>query len=238
MSKVILYRKATKIRVIHDCLQSKKKVIEIDDKKKVIEIDDKKKIINKGSGAGGANTLINGLSFENKTSIENKLLKNNFEKIIMNKKNKYGYYFQNNNMNKKIIYLTQSGFKLYCKKEFNIDIYKQPDEAFIIIYNNIYHIKILEKKNQNVDGSVEDKLKTGQFNKREYEKMFKKIPHKFNIYYAFCISKFLQDKFQSNQIKYNNMIEIMKEDDIKIFYGEDEKYFDILFEWINTDYLY
>ena len=66
-------------------------------------------IKNKGTGAGGANTNINGISFENKTSIENKLLENNFTKIIMNNKNKYGYYFECNNVenNNKIIYLTQ-----------------------------------------------------------------------------------------------------------------------------------
>lgn len=194
---------------------------------------------NKGTGAGGANTNANGLIFENKTSIEKKLLENNFQKVIMNKKNKYGYYFESKKENNKIIYLTQSGFKLYLKKKFDIDVYKQPDEAFIIIYNNEYHIKILEKKNQNVDGSVEDKLKTGQFNRREYEKIIKKVietqqtPYKCYIHYAFCVSKFLQDKFESNQIKYKNIKEIMMEDDIKIFYGEDEKYFDILFEWIN-----
>jgi hypothetical protein len=33
-------------------------------------------IKNRGIGAGGANTTLNGLSFEKKTSIENKLLEN------------------------------------------------------------------------------------------------------------------------------------------------------------------
>ena len=42
----------------------------------------------------------------------------------------------------------------------------------------------------------------------------------------------LQNKFESKQIKYKIIKEIMDEDDIKIFYGEDEKYFDILFNWI------
>ena len=195
----------------------------------------KKNFINKGTGAGGTNTNINGLSFEKKTSIENKLIENEFKKnIITNTKN--GYYFEYNdlNINKKIIYLTQGGFKLYFKKEFNIDSYKIPDEAFIIIHNNEYNIKILEKKNQNVEGSVEDKLKTGLFTKKEYEKILKKIPYKLNIHYAFCVSKFLQDKFQSNQIKYNNMMEIMTEDNIKLFYGDNENYFDTLFEWITN----
>lgn len=198
------------------------------------------KILNKGTGAGGANTNHNGLAFEKKTCIEDKLLKNKFEKVILNKKNKYGYYFEFIDKSSKIIYVTQTGFKLYMEKEFDIDVYKQPDEAFIIISNGEHYIKILEKKNQNVDCSVEDKLKTGNFNRREYEKMIKKecenkkLEYKFNISYAFCISKFLQDKFTSNNIKYKNIKEIMDEDNIKIFYGEDEKYFDTLFNWINT----
>ena len=196
------------------------------------------KIINKGTGAGGANTNFNGIMFENKTSIENKLLENNFKKIIMNK-NKYGYYYiKTNNENNKIIYLTQSGFQSYFKENFNFNIYKKPDEAFVILNNNTFYIKILEKKNQNVEGSVEDKLKTGLFNKKEYEKIFKyeieknNIIFNYNISYGFCISKFLQEKFESNKIKYNIIKEIMDEDGIKIFYGDNDNYFDILLNWV------
>ena len=195
--------------------------------------------MNKGHGAGGKNTNINGNNFENKTSIENKLLENNFIKYIINKKNKYGYYFEFKNNKYKYIYLTQSGFRLYLKKFFNINVYKQPDEAFIIFYDNEILIKILEKKNQNVNGSVEDKLKTGKFNKIEYEKMIKNefrlknLIYNIKISYAFCVNSFLQKKLNSNLIKYNIIKEIMEEDDIKIFYGEDEKYFDVIYNWIN-----
>ena len=195
--------------------------------------------MNKGHGAGGKNTNINGNNFENKTSIENKLLENNFIKYIINKKNKYGYYFEFINKNYKYIYLTQSGFRLYLKKFFNINVYKHPDEAFIIFYDNEILIKILEKKNQNVNGSVEDKLKTGKFNKIEYEKMIKNefrlknLIYNIKISYAFCVNSFLQKKLNSNLIKYNIIKEIMEEDDIKIFYGEDEKYFDVIYNWIN-----
>jgi hypothetical protein len=187
---------------------------------------------NKGTGAGGKNTVINGSSFEKKTSIENKLFEKKFEKIILNKQSKYGYYFEYVKQNTKIIYLTQNGFKIYFKKMFNIDVYKQPDEAFIIFNNDKINIKILEKKNQNVEGSVEDKLKTGNFIRREYIKMFKTIKNINKIEYAFCISKFLQDKFLSNQVKYNNMLEILAEDNIKLFFGEDKDYFDLLFSWL------
>ena len=196
-------------------------------------------INNKGTGAGGANTTLNGSLFEERTSIENKLLENKYIKkeIDTKNKNKKGYYFEYIDNNIKIIYLTQSGFVSYFAKEFNIDpkyLYRRPDEAFLILYNNQYYLKILEKKNQNCDGSVEDKLKTGLFNKKEYDEILQtQSTYKFIISYAFCISKFLQNKFESNQFKYNNIFKIMNDDDIKLFYGEDENYFDILFNWIN-----
>lgn len=168
-----------------------------------------------------------------KTSIKNILQE---YKFIFNKinNNKYGYYYEYIDDNKKIIFLTQSGFKQFFNIKFNIKIHKNPDEAFIIIKNETYTIKILEKKNQNVEGSVEDKLKTGAFNRNEYTRIFKKynFPKEYNIHYAFCISNFLKNKFESNDIKYIIMKEIMKEDNIDIFYGEDENYFSLLLEWI------
>jgi hypothetical protein len=187
-------------------------------------------IKNKGSGAGGSKTTLNGLSFEMKTSIEGTLIDNGYKKYVLCKKSKYGYYYQYNKNDMTITYLTQSGFKLYCKKIYNIDVYKQPDEAFIISHDNKLYLKILEKKNQNVDGSVEDKLKTGLFNIKEYIKI---LNNKFITSYAFCISQFLQDKFESNNIKYNNMKDILNEDNIKIFYGCNSDYFDKILNWIN-----
>ena len=100
------------------------------------------KVINNGTGAGGSKTSLNGGAFENKTSIEDKLLKNKFEKIIMDK-SKYGYYFEKKDKDNKLIYLTQGGFKLYCKKKFNVDIYRKPDEAFILIIKGTYYIWFL-----------------------------------------------------------------------------------------------
>ena len=43
-------------------------------------------IVNKGTGAGGANTNLNGKKFEDKTNNIPRLFENGYEKIILNKK--------------------------------------------------------------------------------------------------------------------------------------------------------
>jgi hypothetical protein len=192
------------------------------------------KLINRGRGAGGANTNYNGLKFEEKTSIEPYLDKYKYIKQNIKIKNRKGIYYEYKKNDLNIIYFKKNGFKLYFEKEFNINTYRQPDEAYLLKYNNNYIVKILEKKNQNVEGSVEDKLKTGRFTKREYELMLNiKDDYKFTIEYIFCISKFLQEKLESNNIKYKNILKIMKEDNINILFGDEDDYQDKLFEWIN-----
>jgi hypothetical protein len=193
------------------------------------------KLINKGTGAGGANTNKNGLSFEQNTSIEKILETKEYVKTCMNYKNKKCYYYTYNDKenNQEIIYFTKNGFKLYFRENFDIKPYKEPDEAFLIKKNDNFHLKILEKKNQNVNGSVEEKLKTGDFTRKEYEMIVNnENNNKFKVSFAFCISKFLQDKFESNNIKYINMKKIMKEQNIDIFYGENEDYYEKIYKWI------
>ena len=224
------------------------------------KIQTKQKIINKGTGAGGANTVHNGSQFEELTNIEPLLLSKSFDTKILNK-TKNGYYLTKNftkdtkdtkdtendsdprcddkkddTNQKTITYSKQCGFKTYIKKEFNIDIYRHPDEAYVIKTkkDNVYHynIKILEKKNQNGEGSVEDKLKTGAFNRKEYILMFEKMKDNITIDYAFTVSKFLEDKFESNKPKYNNIKKINNDDNIKIFYASKSNYFEEIYEWI------
>jgi hypothetical protein len=195
-----------------------------------------KDLINKGTGAGGAKTTLNGLSFEEKTSIEPKLTEYKYEKKEIKIKKRKGVYYEYKEDNINIIYFKKNAFKLYFEKMFKIETYRQPDEAYLIKNSdNNYTLKILEKKNQNVEGSVEDKLKTGAFNRREYELMLNQTSdsnNKFNIIYTFCVSKFLQEKLESNNIKYKNMLKIMKEDNIDVIYGDEDDYLDKLCDWI------
>jgi hypothetical protein len=191
------------------------------------------KIINKGTGAGGSKTNYNGLSFEEKTSIEHNLDKLKYVKKEIKINKSKGYYYQYIKDNINIIYLKKNSFKLYFQKEFNITTYRQPDEAYLIKNDNKYILKILEKKNQNVEGSVEEKLKTGAFNRREYELMINNTEYNFSVVYCFCVSKFLQNKLESDNIKYKNIKKIMEEDKVGLLYGDDDNYIDKLCDWIN-----
>jgi hypothetical protein len=67
------------------------------------------------------------------------------------------------------------------KNRYNIDLFRCPDEAYIIEYTNGRKVvKILEKKEQHVEGSVETKLWSGPSLKREYELM---LGDSFELFY-------------------------------------------------------
>lgn len=192
-----------------------------------ISIECKKSKKNKGVGAGGSNTNKNGLFFEEKTNNTNFLINCKFFTPSIDHILLYKEY-----ADKKIIYLTQNKFKKYMKNAYNIDIFRNPDEAYIIEYINGHkECKILEKKTQSVDGSVETKLWSGPALKREYEIV---LGEKFTVQYSFCISEFLQKKFEAGERKYNILYQILLENNIKIFYGDSESYFNLLYNWIES----
>ena len=56
-------------------------------------------------------------------------------------------------------------------------------------------IKILEKKEQNVEGSVETKLWSGPSLKREYELV---LGNDFKVHYGFCVSEFLKNNHNTS----------------------------------------
>jgi hypothetical protein len=44
----------------------------------------------------------------------------------------------------------------------------------------------------------------------------------------------LKEKFESKEIKYVNMKQILLEDNIKLFYGDDDNYLDVIYDWVIT----
>jgi len=166
-------------------------------------------VVNKGTGAGGANTTKNGKAFEEKTSNEPRLLSFGFVKHNIpskkGKKAKYDYYLEKSTKDGSIVYLTQGGMASYFMWKFNIEMVRHPDEAYLIQRGDTYILRVLEKKNQNVKGSVDTKLLAGPGMLEEYQLCIEdllsseddatssKIPRKanFTVQYAFCLSAFL-----------------------------------------------
>jgi hypothetical protein len=195
----------------------------------------KKIIINKGTGAGGANTNYYGKKFEEKTNNEQRLLNLGYIKNSITKKKskeKYNYYLSKIFEDKKIVFVLHNGLKLYMKNKYNIELFRYPDEAYIIEYNDGRKIiKILEKKEQNVVGSVETKLWSGPSLKREYELVLGKD---YSVFYGFCVNEYLKNKIISPQKKYIILNTIFTENNISVLFGDDENYFETFDTWFNN----
>lgn len=195
-------------------------------------------MMNRGTGAGGSLTNANGKAFECLTDNESKLIDNGFIKVFING-SKFGYYLFKNDQSKsingiprKIVFVKQNGLKLYLKKIYLMETFRCPDEAYIITNGDgTIHLKILEKKEQSVSGSVETKLWSAPSLKREYELS---LDSRFIVSYALCVNSFLQAKINSKHKKYIILDQILQENKITVLYGNDSSYFTTLSDWLNA----
>lgn len=191
---------------------------------------------NKGTGAGGSNTNHNGIAFENKTDNETRLISNGFvrKNITGKEKTKYGYYLEKIDAKHTIHFVKQNGLFYYMSLFHQKELFREVDEAYIFIDNitrNI-NVKILEKKNQNGGGSVEDKLCLGHhFKFVEYPVC---LGDKFQVEYAFCISTFLKKKYNSDHKKWKIIKETNEKNNIPVLFGDDDDYYSKLDDWINS----
>ena len=200
----------------------------------VPEMEEQLIIVNKGTGAGGANTNYYGKQFEEKTNNQKRLLEMGYTENSFTKKPKktYDYYLSKMYEDKTVVFVLQNGLKIYMKKKYNIELFRCPDEAYIIEYNTGRKvIKILEKKEQNVEGSVETKLWSGPSLKREYELV---LGSDFEVCYGFCVSEFLKNKLISNEKKYTILNTIFNENNIAVLFGDDDNYFETFDKWFNN----
>lgn len=191
-----------------------------------VDVDDDEesvRIINRGTGAGGAQTNVNGLLFEDKTDNVPRLLENGFVK-------------ENDYLVKRLPEMTvyfakQHSFKKLIEKKYNAVVTKRPDEGYIFeLASGRKVVKILEKKNQNVEGSVEEKLIAGNGIKRMYKM---RLGSEFDVCYGFCLSTFYKKKFDDeSNVKYADIRQTFMEDGIDVMYGDDDDYFDKLNEWM------
>jgi len=184
--------------------------------------------VNRGTGAGGGNTNALGLAFEGKTANEQRLEAAGFvRRGIPGSHGKYAYYLQKGDT----VFMMKGGLKLYMRKTFGADIFREPDEAYIEKRGDRLVLKILEKKNQTMEGSVDTKLLAGPGFLEEYRMS---LGEKFDVEYAFCVSNFLKEKVVSEEPKWRCLREINKKYGIQVLYGDDADYFEKLDAWIQA----
>jgi hypothetical protein len=117
------------------------------------------------------------------------------------------------------------------KEKFGIEMFREPDEAYLIRGPHGTRLKILEKKNQNTEGSVDTKLLAGPGFLEEY-KWSLKDAGVIDVDYAFCVSSFLKEKMMSDKPKWRALRDINKKYGITVLFGDDEDYFERLYEWL------
>ncbi|NLH39894.1 MAG: hypothetical protein GX445_07525 [Elusimicrobia bacterium] len=135
----------------------------------------------KEKGIGGANTKT-GLIFEGKTDLATFLNKQNGYKV-----NEYGVVFYNSEEVARIfkkygLYKFLEGYRIDWKKIISKRLLPD-DSIYVIVKNTIY---IIECKFQKVPGSVDEKLQTCDFKKKQYQKLFSRI--NIEVEYMYLLS--------------------------------------------------
>ena len=149
-------------------------------------------ICNKGYGAGGSNTNKNGIAYEKLTELD--------DKITIHSKNKYLSEISFNDNEKRYIKPKQSNLFKCMKQEINLNITKahgckKPDECYIDQQNK--NLFIIEKKMQQSNGSVCEKIQTPDFKMWQYQRTFPS----YNIIYIYCLSDWFKENCKA-EIEY------------------------------------
>lgn len=187
---------------------------------------------NKGKGAGGANTNKSGKAFEKKTDIIKYLEQFGFKKVNFGD-GKSDYIYEKEIDDLKITFVQQTGFVNYCRKTFDIDFDRRPDEAFIIKRSEKdFEFKIIEKKNQTVSGTVDSKIYNGPYFIYEYMEYLKDNKNfNFKLSYSYCLSQYFKDKFEKEK-KWKITKKYLDNNNIKMFFPCVDTCFQEIFDWL------
>lgn len=181
---------------------------------------------NKGTGAGGAATNASGLGFELQTSIIPRLEQLGYTRSKIDS-TKNGFTLSKVYESHGVIFMTQGGLKKFFT---GTDIFRNPDEAFLVIHRDGRRVlKILEKKNQSGEGSVDSKLALGPYFVEEYQEV---LGPDVQVEYAFCLCDFLKKEYTSNKKKWTTLRTINERHKIQVFFGEDPGYLDAVARWV------
>tara|TARA_Y100000590_G_scaffold308357_1_gene348148 strand:- start:101 stop:640 length:540 start_codon:yes stop_codon:yes gene_type:complete len=142
---------------------------------------------------GGDRTNFNGLNFEKRTNFITSINNNpNFKVEIEGKTTKIFFknkYFGN--------YIEQHEFYKFLESksvDWKNTVSKKyiPDGVFINKVNK--KIYIIEKKFQEVSGSVDEKLQTCDFKKKIYQKLVNELKESYIVEYIFLLNNFFEKR--------------------------------------------
>lgn len=163
------------------------------------------------NGKGGGNTKT-GLIFEGKTDLETFLSKQKGYKI---KAEQETVLFKGKNQKitvRNVYYNSDKVAELYKKNEFYAVLLKKlnieweqyiskkllPDDSiFVIIRNTVF---IVECKHQQVAGSVDEKLQTCDFKKKEYKKLLSKA--NLDVEYIYLLDEWFKNPKYKDVLDY------------------------------------
>ncbi len=153
----------------------------------------------KKDGIGGANTKT-GLAFEGKTDLHTFLCaqkdysckkdSNGFVEVFYKNKS-VAYIFKKHNLYKFLESRNIDWTKILSKKLL-------PDDSIYVIVNNTLYI--IECKFQQVEGSVDEKLQTCDFKKKQYKKLL--APLNIDVDYIYLLSDWFKNPKYKDVLDY------------------------------------
>lgn len=175
---------------------------------------------NKGTGAGGANTNLNGIRFEQDTYLGEWIEKANFDLVKIGKSTDRTQLFEVFNKQKQLVaYYGRQGkiydaLKFMIGNSFSNEFIKEvlsakinPDAFILNINTKTLHI--FEKKWQQTSGSVDEKIQTAPFKLEMFQKLVSQ--YGVSVTYNYILSSFFSnDKFRNvfeyyEQEKFSNI---------------------------------
>ena len=153
----------------------------------------------KENGIGGANTGT-GLIFEGKTDLKTFLCGQTGYSCQQNKLGWVDVLFQNKQVAS--IFKKNALYKFldYRKVDYQSILSKKllPDDSIYVIVNNTFFI--IECKFQKVAGSVDEKLQTCDFKKKQYKKLLSQL--NMEVEYIYLLSDWFKQKQYQDVLEY------------------------------------